>query len=133
MQAPNRVLCDGHLSDPSVLIILINCFVALSFCLLKGALGVGADADSLPGMKREELNDPSNPNLSYGNNPLHDAARDNDHVLVKKIIDRVPGIFSDPRFHKWDYEDAEDYPEVGDKNDVRGPIQPPNRVHLTSR
>ena len=98
-----------------MLIILINCFVVFSFCLLRGALGVGADADSLPGMKREELNDPSNPNLSYGNNPLHDAARDNDHVLVKKIIDRVPGIFSDPRFTNGIIRTLRDYPEVGDQ------------------
>jgi hypothetical protein len=35
--------------------------------------------------------------LSYGNNPLHDAARDGDLVLLEKILKRVPGTFTDNR------------------------------------
>ena len=40
--------------------------------------------------------------LSYGNNPLHDAARDGDLEMLRKILDRVPGTFTDNRFSKWE-------------------------------
>jgi hypothetical protein len=64
-------------------------------------------------------NDPKQAFLSYGNNPLHDAARDGNVELVRKIVDRVPGVFTDARFSKWEYDDPEDYPDFRDKNDVR--------------
>jgi hypothetical protein len=63
-------------------------------------------------------NDPNQAFLSYGNNPLHDAARDGNLDLVRKIVNRVPGVFRDARFSKWEYDDPEDYPDLRDKNDV---------------
>jgi hypothetical protein len=65
--------------------------------------------------------DPDDPNqafLSYGNNPLHDAARDGDMDLLQKILDRVPGAFTDKRFSRWDYDEPEDYPDHSTKNDA---------------
>jgi hypothetical protein len=67
--------------------------------------------------ERDE-NDPKQAFLSYGNNPLHDAARDGNVELVRKILNRVPGVFTDARFSKWEYDDPEDYPDYRDKNDV---------------
>ncbi len=67
--------------------------------------------------ERDE-NDPKQAFLSYGNNPLHDAARDGKVELVRKILNRVPGVFTDVRFSKWEYDDPEDYPDYRDKNDV---------------
>ena len=67
--------------------------------------------------ERDE-NDPKQAFLSYGNNPLHDAARDGKVELVRKILNRVPGVFTDARFSKWEYDDPEDYPDYRDKNDV---------------
>ncbi len=67
--------------------------------------------------ERDE-NDPKQAFLSYGNNPLHDAARDGNVELVRKILNRVPGVFTDARFSKWEYDDPEDYPDFRDKNDV---------------
>ena len=49
----------------------------------------------------KDPDDPKQAHLSYGNNPLHDAARDGDMVLLTKILDRVPGTFTDNRFSKW--------------------------------
>ena len=66
----------------------------------------------------QDENDPKQAFLSYGNNPLHDAARDGNVALVRKILDRTPGVFTDARFSKWEYDDPEDYPDFRDKNDV---------------
>ena len=33
-------------------------------------------------------------------------------------MNRVPGVFTDARFSKWEYDDPEDYPDYRDKNDV---------------
>jgi hypothetical protein len=38
--------------------------------------------------------------------------------MVRKILDKKPGIFRDSRFQKWDYDEPEDYPTFQDKNDV---------------
>ncbi len=73
-------------------------------------------AENVP-QERDE-NDPNQAFLSYGNNPLHDAARDGNVELVRKILNRVPGVFTDARFSKWEYDDPEDYPDYRDKNDV---------------
>ena len=38
--------------------------------------------------------------------------------MVRKILEKKPGIFRDSRFQKWDYDEPEDYPTFQDKNDV---------------
>lgn len=71
----------------------------------------------VPAPTEKDPNDPNQAHLSYGNNPLHDAARDGDLVMLEKILKRVPGTFTDNRFSKWEYDEPEDYPDKGDKND----------------
>lgn len=73
--------------------------------------------DSLSAQGRATEDDPNQAHLSYGNNPLHDAARDGDMKLLEAILDRVPGVFRDRRFKKFDYDDPEDYPDTHEKND----------------
>ena len=64
----------------------------------------GTTTNLLLSKQEAQVKDPDDPkqaHLSYGNNPLHDAARDGDMVLLTKILDRVPGTFTDNRFSKW--------------------------------
>eukprot|EP00286_Rhodomonas_abbreviata_P018249 CAMPEP_0181310138 /NCGR_PEP_ID=MMETSP1101-20121128/12421_1 /TAXON_ID=46948 /ORGANISM="Rhodomonas abbreviata, Strain Caron Lab Isolate" /LENGTH=277 /DNA_ID=CAMNT_0023416737 /DNA_START=117 /DNA_END=946 /DNA_ORIENTATION=+ len=74
-----------------------------------------AQRDTEAEKKKED--DPNQAHLSYGNTPLHDAARDGDMKMLQGILDRVPGIFRDRRFVKLDYHDPEDYPDTHEKND----------------
>ena len=83
----------------------------------KGETSVKSNVEQNESEVKDE-NDPTQAFLSYGNNPLHNAARDGNLDLVRKILDRVPGVFRDARFSKWEYDDPEDYPDHGDKNDV---------------
>ena len=64
----------------------------------------GTTTNLLLSKQEAQVKDPDDPkqaHLSYGNNPLHDAARDGDMVLLTKILERVPGTFTDNRFSKW--------------------------------
>jgi hypothetical protein len=53
----------------------------------------------IPAFPQGEVAEKDQAHLSYGNNPLHDAARDGDLVLLEKILKRVPGTFTDNRCH----------------------------------
>ena len=89
-------------------------------------------SDETPTQTEKDENDPKQAFLSYGNNPLLDAARDNNVNLVRKIVDRVPGVFTDARFSKWEYDDPEDYPDIHDRNDVIAIINFECNAELTS-
>mmetsp|Transcript_30427 Transcript_30427/g.47665 ORF Transcript_30427/g.47665 Transcript_30427/m.47665 type:complete len:292 (-) Transcript_30427:281-1156(-) len=78
-------------------------------------VGLGWQTSLCEGEKDHD--DPNQAHLTYGNNPLHDAAKNGDHAMLKKILDGVPGIFADNRFSKWEYDEPEDYPTHNDKND----------------
>eukprot|EP00960_Hanusia_phi_P027671 746948-Hanusia_phi.AAC.6 len=90
--------------------------VILCLCLDSNAEAKGKGKSKGKGAPSDE-DDPKQAHLSYGNNPLHDAARDEDIEFMKKILERTPGIFRDARFKAWDYDEPEDYPSLHDKND----------------